>query len=66
METKFFLFDIIINVLVSSLRFIWIPVLWVYGHYKYFYSHSAGIDFGRQNLTSKDGPGAVGINNDMK
>ena len=26
-------FEIIINVLVSSFRFIWIPILWVYGHY---------------------------------
>ena len=30
----FFQFEIIINVLVRSFRFIWIPVLWVYGHYK--------------------------------
>ena len=29
-------------------------VLWVYGHYKYVYSYSAGIDFSRQNLTSTD------------
>ena len=27
-------------------------MLWVYDHYKYFYSDSAGIDFCRQNLTS--------------
>ena len=46
METKGFShFEIIINVLVSSYRFIWIPVLCVYGNYKYFYSYSAGIDF---------------------
>ena len=34
-------------------------ILWIYGHYKYFYSHSAGIDFGRhkrQILTSKYDP----------
>ena len=31
-----FQFEIIITVLVSSFRFIWIPMLWVYGHYKYF------------------------------
>ena len=43
METKgFFQFESIINVLVSS--FIWIPMLWVHGHYKYVYSYSAGID----------------------
>ena len=29
-------FKIIINVFVSSLRFIWIAMLWVYGHYNYF------------------------------
>ena len=28
-------FEIIINVLLSSLRLIWIPMLWVYGHYIY-------------------------------
>ena len=31
-------------------------LLWVYGHYKYFYSFSAGTVFIRQNLTYKDGP----------
>ena len=46
----FFQFEIIINVLVSSFWFIWIPVLWVYGHHKYFYC--AGIDFSCQNMTS--------------
>ena len=46
METKGFShFEIILNVLVSSYRFIWIPVFCVYGNYKYFYSYSAGIDF---------------------
>ena len=29
-------------------------MLWVYDHYKYVYSFSAGIDFRRQNLTSTD------------
>ena len=29
-------------------------MLWVYGHYKYARSYSAGIDFRRQNLTSTD------------
>ena len=28
-------------------------MLCVYGHYKYFYYYSAGIDFKRQNLTSR-------------
>ena len=42
-----FQFDIIINVLFSSFRFISIPMLWVYGHLKYFYSYSPGIDFSR-------------------
>ena len=27
-------------------------MLWVYNHYKYFHSYSAGIDNRRQNLTS--------------
>ena len=31
-------------------------MLWVYGHYKYFNSFSAGIDFRRQILTSKVDP----------
>ena len=48
----FFQFEIIINVIVSSFWFIWIPMLWVYGQQKYFYSYSAGINFSRQNLTS--------------
>ena len=34
--------------------FIWIPMLWVYDHYKYFNSFSAGIVFTRLNLTSVD------------
>ena len=46
-----FLFKIIINVLVSSFWFIWIPMLWIYGHYKYFNSFSV---FTRQNLMSAD------------
>ena len=28
----FIQFEIVINVLVSSFRFIWIPMLWVYDH----------------------------------
>ena len=35
-------------------RFIWIPMLWVYSHYKYFNSFSSGTVFKRQNLTSRD------------
>ena len=31
--------------LVSSFRFIWIPMLWVYSHSKYLYTYTAGIDF---------------------
>ena len=65
MENKrFFQFEIIINVLASSFCFIWIPILWVYGHYKYFYYDSAGIDFRRQNLTSKVDPRTVRVNVD--
>ena len=29
-------------------------MLWVYDHYKYFNSYSAGIDFSHQNLTSTE------------
>ena len=53
----FFQFEIIINVLFSRFsyfRLIWIPMLWVYGHWKYFHPYSAGIDFRRHNLTSTD------------
>ena len=52
-------FKIIINILLSFFRFIWIPVLWVCGHCKYFYSYSVGIDMRRQNLTSKVDPRAI-------
>ena len=45
---------ITINVLISAFRFIWIPASWAYGHYKYFNSFRAVIDFGRQILTSLD------------
>ena len=47
-------FEIIINVLVNPLRFIWLHVLWVDVHYKYFDSYSVGIGFRRQNSTSTD------------
>ena len=53
-DQGFFQFEIIINVLDSSFRFIRIPMLWVYCNYKYFYSYSVGIDFRRQNLASTD------------
>ena len=45
-----------INVLVSSFRCIWIPVLWVYTALYMCYSFSGGIDYGRQILTFKVGP----------
>ena len=51
-DQKVFEYNIIINVLVSYFCFIWIPMLWIYGHYNYFYSYSAGIDLRRQNLKS--------------
>ena len=53
-DQSFFRFEIIMNVLVSSYRFILIPMLWVYDHYKGFNSFSAGTVFMRQNLTSID------------
>ena len=66
----FFIWNhLIINVLVSSSRFIWVPMLRVYDHYKCFYFFSTGIDFRSQNLTSrhqimkfKVGPCTEGVN----
>ena len=58
--TILFQFEIITNVLVSSICFIRIPMLWVYGHYEYVYSFSAGTVFIRQDLTYKDGPALKG------
>ena len=40
-----FQFEIIINVFVSSFWFIWIPMLWVYGLYKYLCSPSQCRDW---------------------
>ena len=34
-------------------------LLWVYGHWKYFNSHSAAIDFRRQILMTKVDPRSV-------
>ena len=52
MENKGFIqFEIINNVLVNTSWFIWIPMLYVYGHYKYFDFYSEGINFWRQILT---------------
>ena len=61
----FFQFEIIISVLVSFFRFIWITMLWVYGHYKYLYSHSVGSILDIiicQIMTSKVDPRAVRVN----
>ena len=49
----FFQFEIIINVSVSSFRFIWIPMLWVHGHYDFVYFYSTAIHFRRLILTFK-------------
>ena len=56
LETKgfFFQFDIILSVFAKFFWFFWIPMLWLYGFYKYFHSYSAGTDFSRQNQTSAD------------
>ena len=55
MEAKeFFQFERIINVLVSSFRFIWIPMLWVYSHYILFIFFSAVAIYRRQILSSID------------
>ena len=53
-EFVFQLEIIIIVLVISSFRFIWISMLWVYGHNKFVNSISAEIDFRRQNLTSID------------
>ena len=49
-----FQFEISTNVLVSSFRFIWIPMIWVYGSIQIFNTFSAVTVFRRQNLTSID------------
>ena len=36
---RFFKFEIIITVLFISFRFIWINLLWAYGHFKIWYSY---------------------------
>ena len=36
-------------------------MLWVYGHHKYFYTYTAGIDFTRQILMSNINPRAVKV-----
>ena len=59
METKgFFRFKIIRNDLVSPFRLIWIPMLWVYGHYKGVF-FSAWTDSRRQILASRVGLSSV-------
>ena len=64
MDTIFFQFEIIINVLVSSFCLIGIPVLCVYGHLEYVYSYGAWIDFRRQILTSKVDSRSVRVRGD--
>ena len=49
-----FQFEIILTVLDISFRFFGIPMLWVYHHYTYFNSFSAGTDVRRQNLQMSD------------
>ena len=50
-----FQYQIILNVLVRSFRFIWIRMLWVYGHLLYIlYFFVSGINIRHQNLTSID------------
>ena len=63
MEIKvgFFQFEIIINFLVCSFRFIWMPMLWVHGRYKYFNSFSVQTVFIHQNLMYKNGSRAEKI-----
>ena len=44
-------FEIIIHILVSYFRIIWIPMLWVYGRYKYFTLLERDRPYRHQNLT---------------
>ena len=37
-------------------------MLWVYDHYEYFYSYSAGIDFRRQILSTEVDPRTIWVN----
>ena len=48
----FFQLKIIRNVFVSAFWFIWIPMLWVYGRYKYVYCYSAGMGGGPRVVVS--------------
>ena len=43
------MYELSINVLVGSFHFIWIFMLWVYSHYKYFIPAVWGSTFRRQN-----------------
>ena len=52
--TDLLLFEIIINVLISSFRFISILILLVYDYYIFVIHSVKGIDFKRHNLTSVD------------
>ena len=52
----FLQFEIIINVRVSSIYLIWIPMLLVYSHYKYFNFFTAGTVFLSKNMTFEDDP----------
>ena len=54
MRKGFFQSKIIVNVSVSSIRFIWILMSWVYGYYTYFNSFSAGTVSIHHNLTCTD------------
>ena len=54
-DQRFFLqFEIIVNVLVCSFRFILILMLGVHGHHKCVNSFRVATVFRRQNLTSTD------------
>ena len=56
----------IILMLLSSFHFIWIPMLWVYGHYKYFtlsvVDRRLDVRIWRVILTAKIEPCAINVN----
>ena len=56
METKGFLFEILMNVVVVFFSFICKPMLWIYGSDKHYNSFSAEVNIRCQNMTLKDNP----------
>ena len=58
-QSLFFQFDVILNSLVRSVRCIWIPMLWIYGHYTCFTFSVLDSDVYSVVQQSSDGSTAV-------